>query len=38
MLESLKSKRIAEDYIELEKDITRTSMKAMWEELKNDTW
>ena len=38
MLESLKSKRIAEDYTELEKDITRTSMKAMWEELKNDTW
>lgn len=26
MLESLKSKRIAEDYAELEKDMTRTSM------------
>ena len=38
MLESLKSKRIAEDYTEFEKDMTRTSMKAMWEELKNDTW
>ena len=38
MLESLKLKRIAEDYTELEKDMTITSMKAMWEELKNDTW
>ena len=38
MLESLKSKRPAEDYTELEKDMTRTSMNAMWEELKDDTW
>ena len=38
LLESLKSKRIAEDYAELESDMTRTSMNAMWEELKNDTW
>ena len=38
MLESLKSKRIAEDYNELEKDMTRTSMNSMWEEIKNDTW
>ncbi len=38
MLESLKSKRIEEDYTEMEKDITRSSMNAMWEELKNDTW
>lgn len=38
MLESLKSKRIAEDYTELEKDMTRTSMNTMWEELKNDSW
>ena len=38
MLESLKSKRLAEDYTELEKNMTRTSMNAMWEELKNDTW
>ena len=38
MLESLKSKRIAEDYTELEKDMSKTSMKAMWEELKDDTW
>lgn len=38
MLESLKSKRIAEDYTELEKDMTRTSMATIWEELKNDTW
>ena len=28
MLESLKSKRIEEDYTELEKDMSRTSMKA----------
>ena len=35
MLESLKSKRIAEDYNELEKDMTRTSMNSMWEEIKN---
>jgi len=27
-----------EDFSELEKDITRTSMNEMWEELKNDTW
>ncbi|MBQ3923710.1 MAG: hypothetical protein II707_10465 [Spirochaetales bacterium] len=38
MLESLKSKRIEEDYTEMEKDVTRSSMNAMWEELKNDTW
>ena len=38
LLESLKSKRIAEDYTELENDMTKTSMNAMWEELKNDTW
>ena len=38
MLKSLKSKRIAEDYTDLEKDMTRTSMNAMWEELKDDTW
>ena len=38
MLESLKSKRIAEDYTDLEKNMTRTSMNAMWEELKDDTW
>ncbi len=38
MLESLKSKRIAEDYSELEKDMTKSSMNSMWEELKNDTW
>ena len=23
---------------ELEKDVARSSVKAMWEELKNDTW
>ncbi|MBP5450101.1 MAG: hypothetical protein J6Y01_08325 [Spirochaetales bacterium] len=38
MLESLKSKRIEEDYTEMEKDVARSSMNAMWEELKNDTW
>ena len=38
MLESLKSKRIAEDYTELEKDMTKASMHAMWEELKDDAW
>ena len=26
------------DSTELEKDMSRTSMNAMWEELKNDTW
>ena len=38
MLESLKSKRLEEDYSEMQKDVTRASMNAMWEELKNDTW
>ena len=27
-----------EDSTQLEKDMTRTSMNTMWEELKNDTW
>ena len=38
MLESLKTKRSEEKYTEMEKDITRSSMNTMWEELKNDTW
>ncbi|MBO4385490.1 MAG: hypothetical protein J5817_00560 [Treponema sp.] len=38
MLESLKTKRSEEKYAEMEKDITRSSMNAMWEELKDDTW
>ncbi|MDD5928625.1 MAG: hypothetical protein PUC37_02370 [Spirochaetales bacterium] len=38
MLESLKTKRNEENYAEMEKDIARNSMNAMWEELKNDTW
>ena len=38
MLESLKTKRNEENYAEMEKDITRSSMNTMWEELKNDTW
>ena len=38
MLESLKTKRSEEIYSEMEKDITRSSMNTMWEELKNDTW
>ncbi len=38
MLESLKTKRSEENYSEMEKDIARSSMNTMWEELKNDTW
>lgn len=38
MLESLKTKRREESFAELEKDVTRSSMNSMWEELKNDTW
>ncbi|WP_290726984.1 hypothetical protein [Fibrobacter sp. UBA2449] len=38
MLESLKTKRREESFAELEKDIARSSMNSMWEELKNDTW
>lgn len=38
MLESLKNKRNEENYAEMENDIARSSMNAMWEELKNDTW
>ena len=38
MLESLKTKRREENYAEMEKDISRSSMNTMWEELKNDTW
>ena len=38
MLESLKHKRNEENYTEMENDISRSSMNAMWEELKNDTW
>lgn len=38
MLESLKKKRNEENYAEMEKDITRSSMNTMWEELKDDTW
>ena len=38
MLESLKNKRNEENYAEMENDISRSSMNAMWEELKNDTW
>lgn len=38
MLESLKNKRNEENYSEMENDIVRSSMNAMWEELKNDTW
>lgn len=38
MLESLKTKRNEENYAEMENDISRSSMNAMWEELKNDTW
>ncbi|MGN0729002.1 hypothetical protein [Treponema sp.] len=38
MLESLKTKRREENYPEMEKNIARSSMNTMWEELKNDTW
>ena len=38
MLESLKYKRSEADFSELEQDVARNSMNAMWEELKNDTW
>ena len=38
MLESLKNKRNEENYTEMENDISRSSMNAMCEELKNDTW
>ncbi len=38
MLESLKNKRNEENYAEMENEISRSSMNAMWEELKNDTW
>ena len=38
MLESLKNNRNEENYTEMENDISRSSMNAMWEELKNDTW
>ena len=38
MLESLKAKRSEANFAELEKDVVRNSVKAMWEELKNDTW
>lgn len=38
MLESLKTKRREENFAELEKDVTRSSMNSMWEELKKDSW
>lgn len=38
MLESLKTKRREESFAELEKDVARSSMNSMWEELKKDTW
>ena len=38
MLESLKSKKAKEEYADMAETISRSSMNAMWEELKNDTW
>ena len=38
MLESLKTKRREESFAELEKDVARSSMNSMWEELKKDSW
>ena len=38
MLDSLKSKKSEENYAQMESDIARSSMNAMWEELKDDAW
>ena len=38
MLENLKNKRMGEDYAEMENTVARSSMNAMWEELKDDAW
>lgn len=38
MLESLKTKRREENFAELEKDVARSSMNSMWDELKKDAW
>lgn len=38
MLESLKQKKAKDEYAEMESDVARSSMNAMWEELKDDTW
>ena len=38
MLENLISKKIAEMSADLDNDIARSSMNAMWEELKDDAW
>ena len=38
MLENLKTKRLSEDYAEMENTFARSSMNAMWEELKDDAW
>ena len=38
MLENLKTKRVIEDYAEMENTLARSSMNAMWEELKDDAW
>ena len=38
MLENLKKKKAEEDYNELSKLVTKSSMHTMWEALKDDTW
>lgn len=38
LLESLKTKNAEKNLSEMEKDITKSSMASMWEEIKNDTW
>lgn len=38
MLENLKNKKVQNDYAQMEKDVVSSSMNAMWEELKDDTW
>ncbi len=38
MLESLKSKKIEEDYEDLQNAVVKSHMNTVYEELKNDTW
>ena len=38
MLENLKSKKPLENDTKMDSDLTNSSMKAMWEELKDDAW
>ena len=38
MLENLKSKKPLENDTKMDSDLASSSMKAMWEELKDDAW